>query len=123
MVTSFRPKSPLVKDDSVLTTVRAISDLSELYGGFAEYRLEILEERVRAELKKLRDNKKRGRRFDTAGVKSFLQEQQSFLEATCKQIIDEDQVIPGFTDTSHLVSEELRVRAKQRDKGFVGEEV
>ena len=44
MVTSFRPKCPLIKDDSVLTTVRAISDLSELYGGYAEYRLEMLEE-------------------------------------------------------------------------------
>lgn len=118
MVTSFRPKCPLIKDDSVLTTVRAISDLSELYGGYAEYRLEMLEERVRAQLKKLRENKKRGRRFDTPGVKSFLQEQKAFLDATFAQLVEEDQVIRGFTDTSHLISEELRIQAQKRDEVF-----
>jgi hypothetical protein len=29
-VTSYRPKDPLVKDDSILTTVRPVSELSEL---------------------------------------------------------------------------------------------
>ncbi|KAF4221533.1 hypothetical protein CNMCM5878_008781 [Aspergillus fumigatiaffinis] len=51
MVTCLRPKSPFVRDETVLTGVRGISNLSELYTQYTEYRLEILEERVRARLK------------------------------------------------------------------------
>jgi hypothetical protein len=65
MVTSFRPRSAHVRDDSVLTTVRAISDLSELYFGYGEYRLEIMEERIRAHLKEIRERKLAGRLFNT----------------------------------------------------------
>jgi hypothetical protein len=65
MVTSFRPRSAHVRDDSVLTTVRAISDLSELYFGYGEYRLEIMEERIRAHLKEIRERKRAGRLFNT----------------------------------------------------------
>ena len=42
-VTSWRPRSPFVKDNSELRTVRPVSDLTELYYDFAEYRLEIME--------------------------------------------------------------------------------
>lgn len=51
MVTCFRPKSPLMRDETVLTGVRGISHRSELYTQYMEYRLEILEERIRAKLK------------------------------------------------------------------------
>ncbi|KAK5089249.1 hypothetical protein LTR70_006872 [Exophiala xenobiotica] len=122
MVTSFRPRSPHVRDDSVLQTVRAVSDLSELYGGYAEYRLEILEERIRAQLKQLRDSKKTGRRFATSAVKSFISEQKDFLEVMLNQLVDDDKVIAGFTDSSHLISNDLRDAYDKKAKIWEGEE-
>lgn len=121
MVTSFRPRSPLVRDDTVLTTVRPISDLSELYGGYAEYRLEVLEERIRAQLKQLRERKKTGRRFATKSVKSFIADQKDFLDAMLTQMVDDDKVIAGFTDSSHLISEDLRNAHQKKAKMWDGE--
>ena len=121
MVTSFRPRSPLVKDDSVLFTVRAVSNLSELYGGYAEYRLDILEERIRLQQKADREKKKLGRRFDTARMKSFLVEQRDFINATLKELVDEDKVIPGFTSPDHLISSDLREKDEKQGRRYLGE--
>jgi len=115
MVTSFRPKSAFVKDDTVLATVRAISDLSELYSQYTEYRLEMLEERIRAHLKEIRDRKRANRRFNTAASKRFIAEQQEFLAAIDREMVDEDKVIKGFTDAdSHLLSDDLKLQSKKR---------
>lgn len=95
MVTSFRPKDPFIRDDTVLTTVRPISNLVELYAQFSEYRLEILEERIRAELKVIREARAAGKGVSTSKLKAFLKEQQLFLEHTNREIVDEDQVIAG----------------------------
>ncbi|OJD18722.1 hypothetical protein AJ78_01259 [Emergomyces pasteurianus Ep9510] len=114
MVTSFRPRSPALPDDTVLTTVRAISDLSELYFQFSEYRLEMLEERVRMQLKEIRDRKKARRNFNTKAIKQFLAEQEKFLAHMNKEMVDDELVTKGFTDDSHLVSEELKARSKKR---------
>ncbi|TID27458.1 Aminopeptidase 2 [Venturia nashicola] len=97
-VTSFRPKCPHMRDDTVLTSVRPVSDLSLLYGQFAEYRLEMLEERVRAQLKKVRENRFSGKKFDSKTVKAFLQEQQDFLAHTNREIVPEDQVVAGHIE-------------------------
>jgi len=121
MVTSFRPRSPHVKDDSVLHTVRAVSDLSELYGGYTEYRLEILEERIRAQLKQLRASKKTGRKFDTSAAKSFIAEQKDFLDVMLAQLVDDDKVIAGFTDSSHLISNDLRDAYDKKARIWEGE--
>lgn len=123
MVTSFRPRNPLLKDDTVLTTVRCISDLSELYGGYAEYRLEMLEERIRDQLKKLRDRKRANRRFDTVAFKQFVATQKDFLDSMLIQMVDDDKVIVGFTDDSHLVSDDLRVAQNKKSKKYFGETV
>lgn len=45
MVTSFRPKDPLARDTSVLTTVRPVSKLGELYEQWFRYRAEVLRRR------------------------------------------------------------------------------
>jgi hypothetical protein len=45
MVTSFRPKDARVRDDSVLTTVRPVSKLAELYEQWFRYRSEVLKKR------------------------------------------------------------------------------
>ncbi|KAK3067548.1 hypothetical protein LTR53_015532, partial [Teratosphaeriaceae sp. CCFEE 6253] len=75
MVTSFRPKSPFLRDDSVLSTVRGISDLSTLYYEYGRYRLEMLEQRVQAQLQQMRDDRAAGRKTDEKGLKEFLGEQ------------------------------------------------
>ncbi|EEH10620.1 conserved hypothetical protein [Histoplasma capsulatum G186AR] len=114
MVTSFRPRSPALPDDTVLTTVRAISDLSELYFQFSEYRLEMLEERVRMQLKEIRDRKKARRNFNTKGMKKFLAEQEKFLAHMNKEIVEDALVTKGLNSDSHLISEELKERHKKR---------
>lgn len=88
MVTSFRPKSPYVCDETVLTGVRPISNLSELYSQYCEYRLEVLEERIRARLKRERRREHGKRPFDIAGMNEFLAEQKDFLEAVMKELIE-----------------------------------
>ncbi|RAK81574.1 uncharacterized protein BO72DRAFT_368766 [Aspergillus fijiensis CBS 313.89] len=88
MITSFRAKSPHVRDETVLTGVRPISNLSELYTQYTRYRLEVLEERVRALLKQERDREIAQHPFNAADVKSFLTEQKQFLESMIEEIIE-----------------------------------
>lgn len=114
MVTSFRPRSAVLPDDTVLTTVRPISDLSELYFQFSEYRLEMLEERIRSKLKSMRERRRAQRRFDTQGIKRFLATQERFLAHMNKEMVDEEKVIMGFTDDSHLISQDLIQKSRKR---------
>ena len=103
MVTSFRPHSYSLPDDTVLTTVRPISDLSELYFQFSEYRMEILEERIRNQLKALRETKRSGRKLNVTRFKKFLHEQEEFLAHMSKEMIDDQLVVKGEIDDSHLL--------------------
>ena len=113
MVTSFRPRSHTVKDDTVLTTVRPISNLSELYYQFSEYRLEILEERIREKLKTLRETQKTGRKMKTKDLKLFLHEQEVFLAHMNKEMVDDELVTKGSIDNSHLVSDCGKTKRKR----------
>lgn len=88
MVTPWRAKSPLVRDELVLTGSRAISNLSELYHGFTEYRLELLAERIRLMQKKERVREASKRPFDVLDMRKFLQEQKSFLETTIEELVE-----------------------------------
>ncbi|KAL2833433.1 hypothetical protein BDW59DRAFT_169101 [Aspergillus cavernicola] len=115
MVTSFRPRASLIKDDTVLTTVRPISDLGELYLQFAEYRFEMLQDRLRDANKLMRDQQRARRPFDTLRLKQFIREQIEFLEHMDKEIVQDDKVVAGMVDDSHLISEELKLeRSKKR---------
>lgn len=89
LVTSFRAREPTVPDDSVLTTVRRISDLNELYSQWTEYRVEIVEERCKRLVKKVRERKRVGRDFDVAAVKNELEELKKLLDRTSGEIVDE----------------------------------
>ncbi|KAL9584558.1 MAG: hypothetical protein Q9212_002049 [Teloschistes hypoglaucus] len=104
MVTSFRPRCPNLPDDTVLTTVRPISDLTELYSQYTEYRLEILEERLRKQLRALRDNRRTGKKFNVEAMKYFFGEQEKFLAAMNKEIVEEAMVQTGNIDDSHLLT-------------------
>jgi hypothetical protein len=95
-VTSFRPRSAFVKDDTVLTTVRPISDLSELYYEFAEYRCEIMEERLRKERKDIMARRRARKKFDTVSHKRFLEESVAFLAHTNQEMVEDSKVTAGY---------------------------
>lgn len=88
MVTSFRPKNPMIRDEIVLTGVRAISTLPELYSQYTQYRLEVLEQRIRAQEKKVRERERSGRQFDIAETRKFVDEQRAFLEAMLGELVE-----------------------------------
>ncbi|KAF2710573.1 hypothetical protein K504DRAFT_265874 [Pleomassaria siparia CBS 279.74] len=98
-VTSFRPRSAFKKDDTVLTTVRPISDLSELYFQFAEYRCEIMEERLRKERKDIMARRRARKKFDTLGHKRFLDESIAFFQQTNHELIEDSKVKVGHIDS------------------------
>jgi hypothetical protein len=111
MVTSFRPRDPHVRDDTVLTTVRPVSDLGELYAQFAAYRLEMLAARIQTQLAELRSStdatgKGEGTRMgvEARRLKEFLREQRDFLERTEREIVDEQEVVKGV-DTDSVRSD------------------
>ena len=115
-MTSFRPRCPTIRDDTVLTTVRAVSDLPELYFQFSEYRLEILEERIRYQLKILRENKRACKKLNTKFLKKFLRDQEIFLGHMNKELVDNEQVRAGEIENSHLLYKDgnPKMRAKKR---------
>lgn len=88
MVTSFRPRDPMMRDETVLTGVRAISTLPELYLQYTQYRLEVLEERLRLQGKRVRQREMSGRGLDVAETRRFVQEQKEFLEAMLLELVE-----------------------------------
>ncbi|OTB13599.1 hypothetical protein K445DRAFT_76331 [Daldinia sp. EC12] len=122
MVTSFRPRCPTVRDDTVLTTVRPISNLLELYNQFSEYRLEILEERIRQQLKELREANGAGRKVATRKLKAFFEEQEKFLAHMNREMVDDEEVVIGCIDDSHLhqnaAAKKAELESKKRPRRF-----
>ncbi|KAI9701427.1 MAG: hypothetical protein M1820_006518 [Bogoriella megaspora] len=96
MVTSFRPRSPYLPDDTVLDTVRPISNLNDLYTEFASYRLEMLEERTRKQLKTLREFQQASKKTNVSRLKNFLSEQEEFIRRTNEELVEEDKVAFGY---------------------------
>ncbi|KAB8275404.1 hypothetical protein BDV30DRAFT_225154 [Aspergillus minisclerotigenes] len=88
MVTSFRPKSPLALDETTLNGLRAISNTSELYTQYNNYRMEIVEERFRSKIKEERDRVKGRRAFDLQEMRRWLEEQRDFIDHTLEQLIE-----------------------------------
>ncbi|KAM0327634.1 hypothetical protein ACHAQA_005927 [Verticillium albo-atrum] len=91
MVTSFRAKSPFLKDESVLTGVRGISNLSDLYTQYTEYRLEILEERIRARRKADNYRVVSKRPFDITETRAWLETQRQFIDAMLDEVYDVEE--------------------------------
>lgn len=110
MVTSFRPRSPRVRDDTVLNTVRPISNLSDLYGQTVEYNLENAESRIRQMLKNVRDSMKAGA-TDVQSIKSFLEFEIKQLSHLNKEIVDEALVKKGsLADVCEEAAKDKRVK-------------
>ena len=94
MVTSFRPRSPFVRDDSVLTTVRPSSNLVPLYGQIVEYQLENMEARVRHMLKMVREDL-RADQVNVNAIKEYLSFETRQLTLLNKEIVEERLVEKG----------------------------
>ncbi|KAG9248311.1 hypothetical protein BJ878DRAFT_476571 [Calycina marina] len=94
MVTSFRPRSPRIRDDTVLTTVRPISNLSDLYGQTIEYQLENAESRIRDMLKNVRDAMKAGS-TNVPSIKSFLDFEIQTFKKLNGEFVEEHLVPKG----------------------------
>lgn len=95
MVTSFRPRDTMMIDDSHLKYITRVTDPSELYYQFTDYRLEILEERIRRTRAELSSRKLQGGQFDLDATKSFLRGQIDHLSVTSDQIVPYHQVLSG----------------------------
>lgn len=82
MTMVFKARDALVLDSTVLTTVRPISDLNELYFQWTEYRVEVLQDRLRAMRKELEAQHRAGRPTDKERIKAFLKQQEEYLVIT-----------------------------------------
>lgn len=98
----------------MLTTVRPISDLGEVYHQFAEYRFEMLQDRFRDANKFMRDQKRARPRFDTYRLKQFIREQIEFSRHMDREIVEDEKVKKGVFDDSHLISEDLKQRQSEK---------
>ena len=74
----------------------------------------MLEERTRYQLKKIRDAKQANKKFNTHSVKEFLKEQEQFLAHMNHELVEDDLVIKGEIDDSHLFSEFNDHKSKKR---------
>ncbi|KAK1625413.1 hypothetical protein BDP81DRAFT_463939 [Colletotrichum phormii] len=88
MITSFRPRNPCVKDDSVLTSIRPISEHSELYYQWAKYRVEVVQERLKTFLKTLAEDNEGDKPTNVRRIKEFLAQQQDYIGITNEEIAE-----------------------------------
>lgn len=95
LVTSLRPASPFLPDDSDLHTVRGISDVPELHYQYSQYRLEILQARIQHQLRLQRTAHDRGEKIDTPALKTFLAEQEAFLKHMDEEIWEDGKITAG----------------------------
>ena len=65
-------------------------------------------------MKEVRDRKRARRGFNTALTKSFLREQEDFISTMLREMVDDDKVIKGYTDDSHLLSKDLKEQQKKK---------
>ncbi|KAH7413512.1 hypothetical protein BKA64DRAFT_568854 [Cadophora sp. MPI-SDFR-AT-0126] len=93
-ITSFRPKDPLVRDDTRLTTIRPISNLFDIYTQVEDYQLENLKARIDAELAEMRRDKSGGK-YDCNRFKAFAREAVRILQHLDNEIVDEAFVKKG----------------------------
>ncbi|GJC92772.1 hypothetical protein ColKHC_01598 [Colletotrichum higginsianum] len=89
MITSFRPRDPCMKDDSVLTSIRPISEHSELYYQWVKYRVEVVQERMKVMLKDLEERHDAGSRTDIPAVKKLLAQQEEYINTTNREIVED----------------------------------
>ncbi|KAH6984439.1 hypothetical protein BKA56DRAFT_517514 [Ilyonectria sp. MPI-CAGE-AT-0026] len=99
MITSFRPRDPIIKDDSVLTSIRPISEPSELYYQWTKYRVEVLQERLKSMLNEMEENHRAGKQTDVKRVKEVLEQQEKYLAITNHEIVENRVAVRGWGES------------------------
>lgn len=93
MVTSYRAKDVMLKDDSVLTTIRPVANWNELYYEWSTYRLDLLSERFKRKSEELK-----AKRGDGQGpwgeeivqkdeFKAWCRDQIKYLQTTIDEMV------------------------------------
>jgi hypothetical protein len=77
----------MTMDSSVLTSIRPISDHSELYYQWTKYRAEVLIERLQSMLKVVEEQHSANEPTDKQLLKKFFQQQEEWLSITNKEIV------------------------------------
>ena len=86
MVTSFRPKDARKPDISVLTTVRPVSKLAELYEQWFRYRSEVLKKRCEERAAHAKEGS------EVMEMKKWCEEQIMWLKRTMEEMVVYDAV-------------------------------
>lgn len=81
MVTSFRPRDTKVNDISVLTTVRPVSKLAELYEQWFRYRSEVLRKRCEERAVQAKEG------GEVVEMKKWCEEQILWLKRTMEEMV------------------------------------
>jgi len=87
MVTSWRPRSPHVRDETVLTGVRAITNQNELYYSFSDYRFRNMELRFQAAHQRVQANRAAGLEYNIDAARAFLEEQRDTIALLLQEIV------------------------------------
>jgi hypothetical protein len=77
-----------------------VSDLNSLFSDFFNYRLDIMEQRIRRAREDMWAHYEASRPFDTLGHKAFLEECIAFFVHTNSELVGEDEVQRGFVETN-----------------------
>lgn len=85
-VTSFRPRSPFIKDQTQLSNVRGVSDHAQLYFQFVQYRWHIAIERLAALKQILNGEGVHGWILQSPSLGKNLEDIRHFLRDTSTQI-------------------------------------
>lgn len=88
MVTAFRAKSIDVPDETILVGSRAVSNFEEYFSQYIDYRLEVLEDRIRNKAKSERRRQQMKKPFNIPDLKDFLSEQKEYIESAIQQLED-----------------------------------
>jgi hypothetical protein len=84
----------MIRDDTVLNTVRPVSHLPALYGQVIEYQLENMEARIREYLKTVRESMKADK-FDVKAFKKWVAFERRAIDHIDREIVEEERVTKG----------------------------
>jgi prephenate dehydrogenase len=77
----------MTMDNSVLTSIRPISDHSELYYQWTKYRVKVLQDRLQNLLEAVEEHHHAKKPTDKELLKNFFQQQEEWISTTNKEIV------------------------------------
>ena len=96
-VTSFRPRNPFLQDQTRLCNVVEVSDSSELYSQFCQYRMTIAIERLTLLHGILNDNQAPDWELNSPSLGQNVEDIRQLLQETCEQLgikVNSDKMQP-----------------------------